>query len=74
MIKTETLIIDGKELVRTWSDEGLYVVRDGVAYEDAVDPIEFGRTYTEGDIIPVEDQPQEDPYAIAGRIMMGVEQ
>lgn len=76
MIRTETLIIDNREFTHTWSDEGRYVVRDNIAYEDACDPSEFGRTYTEGDLIPIEpeqEQPEQDPYAIAGRIMMGVE-
>lgn len=74
MIKTETIIIDNREFTRTWSDEGRYVVRDGVAYEDACDPSEFGRTYTEGDLIQVEEveEAEEDPYAVAGKIMMGV--
>ena len=42
-------------LIRTYSDRGVYIQRDGVRYESAVDPIETGRTYTEtDDIIPVE--------------------
>ena len=36
MIFTETLNIDGMDLVRTYSDSGKYVVRDGVAYEEDV--------------------------------------
>ena len=61
MIITETITIDGREYVRTTSDEGRYVVRDGVAYSEAVDPVEYAseRTYTEGEIIP-EDTPAED--------------
>lgn len=51
MIKTETVIIDNREFVRTYSDEGKYVVREGISYEEAYDPAEFNRTYTEGDII-----------------------
>lgn len=46
MIKTERLTINGKEFVRTYSDT-YTVVRDGVEYEEAIDPAEFGRTYTE---------------------------
>lgn len=61
MIIRETITIDGREFVRTTSDEGRYVVRDGVAYSEAVDPVEYAseRTYTEGEIIP-EDTPIED--------------
>ena len=50
MIRTEEM--DG--LARTWSDAGRYVVRDGVAYEEAVDPAGLGRTYAEGDPLPSE--------------------
>ena len=71
MIKTETLTIDGRDFIRTYSDSGRYVVRDGVAYEEAIDPAEFGRAYTEGDVIQMEDPTDED-YAQIGRIMMGV--
>lgn len=51
MIKTENLEINGRAFVRTYSDEGRYVVRDGVSYEDAVDPADKNRTYTEGEFI-----------------------
>lgn len=55
MIQTETLKKNGRMLIRTYSDRGVYIQRDGVRYESAVDPIETGRTYTEtDDIIPVE--------------------
>ena len=49
MIKTETYFIGEREFTRTYSDSGRYVVRDGISYEEANDPSEFGRTYTEGD-------------------------
>ena len=71
MIFTETLNVDGVELVRTYSDSGKYVVRDGVAYEEAIDPVEFGRVYTEGDDILI-DEPTDEDYMQAGKIMMGV--
>lgn len=57
MIKMETVMIDDREFTRTYSDNGKYVVRDGVSYEEAWDPSELGRTYTEGDYIPEEDIP-----------------
>lgn len=53
MIQTETIIIDEREFTRTYSDAGRYVVRDGASYVEAVDPTEYGRTYTEGE--PLED-------------------
>lgn len=55
MIRTESLIINDKQFIRTYSDAGRYVVRDGISYEEACDPAEFGRTYTEGDVIPDTD-------------------
>ena len=56
MIKQENVTINGKQFVRTYSDEGRYVVRDGVSYEEAHDPAELGREYTEGDDIPASDE------------------
>lgn len=49
MIKTENLTINGKAFVRTYSDNGYMVERDGVRYVEAIDPAEFGRVYTETD-------------------------
>lgn len=57
MIITEILKINGKEFVRTCSDAGMMVERDGVRYAEAIDPAEFGRQYTETDE-PIEG---EDP-------------
>ena len=51
MIQTETFYINGREFTRTYSDSNRYVVRDGISYGEACDPAEFGRTYTEGDLI-----------------------
>ena len=49
MIKTERIISNGKEFVRTYSDEGYLIRKDGTdeIYFEAVDPAEMGRTYTE---------------------------
>lgn len=63
MIRTETHTIDGREFIRTYSDAGRYVVRDGISYDEAWDPAEFGRTYTEGDLIPETDATPEDILA-----------
>lgn len=51
MIKTEQIEINGRMFTRTWSDAGRQVVRDGISYDEAYDPSEFGRVYTEGDLI-----------------------
>jgi len=62
MIVTETIIIDGREFTRTYSDAGRYVCRDGASYVEAVDPAEFGRQYTEGE--PFEDISAEEALDI----------
>ena len=51
MIKTEAMTIGTTAFIRTYSDAGRYVVREGVEYSEAIDPAELGRTYTEGDLI-----------------------
>lgn len=47
MIQAEKL---NDKLVRTYSDAGFKIKRDGVIYDEAVDPIELNRKYTETDI------------------------
>lgn len=69
MIKQENIQINGQEFIRTYSDDNRYVVRDGVSYSEAVDPSEFNRVYTEGDVMPDEEITEEE----AGRILMGVD-
>lgn len=38
---------DGVRLVRTYSDRGRMLERDGVVYSEAIDPEDSGRVYTE---------------------------
>lgn len=52
MIIIEKFTVGETEFNRVYSDENRYVVRDGVSYEEACDPAEYGREYTEGDPIP----------------------
>ena len=52
MVIVEHLTINGEDFTRTYSNENRYVVRDGIAYGEAVDPAKYGRTYTEGDLMP----------------------
>lgn len=40
---------DGVVLNRTYSDSGMMIERDGVRYDEAIDPAELGRVYTETD-------------------------
>ena len=55
-IHQEEYYINDRKMIRTYSDEGRYVVRDGVSYSEACDPAEFGRIYIEGDLIPTEEE------------------
>ena len=59
MIVQEHFDVNGVDFVRTYSDSGRYVVRDGVSYSEACDPAEYGRTYTEGDYIEDESTAEE---------------
>ena len=55
MIKTENLTINSEQYVRTYSDNGM-MIHGGFPeadYEEAIDPADSGRTYTETDI-PIE--------------------
>lgn len=55
MIVQETYELNGRQFVRTYSDANRYVVRDGIEYGEANDPAEFGRTYTEGNLMTDEE-------------------
>ena len=54
MIKVESIVINERTLVRTYSDIGHYIERDGVQYAEAIDPADSGRVYIETDI-PIEE-------------------
>lgn len=49
---------DGVVLIRTYSDSGMMIERDGVLYGEAIDPEGMGRVYTETDI-PVDESEGE---------------
>lgn len=74
MIVQEQFEIEGRSFVRTTSNSGRYVVRDGVSYEEACDPAELGRTYTEGEIIPADPDAEMADKAEAYDILMGGEE
>lgn len=48
---------DGVKLFRTYSDAGKYVVQNetGVEYSEAIDVESAPYTYSEGDLIPMEE-------------------
>ena len=58
MIKTELIVVNGRQFRRTWSDAGFMIERDGAMYSDAVDPVEFDRVYMETDIL-IDDTEKE---------------
>lgn len=41
---------DGVVLNRTYSDKGMRIERDGVLYDEAIDPAELNRQYRETDV------------------------
>ena len=49
MIKSETITINGRTFVRTYSDANRMIKQDGTGavYSEAYDPADSGRTYTE---------------------------
>ena len=73
MIQTENIIINGRQLTRTYSDGGYYIQRDGVQYAEAIDPADSGRTYTETDV-PIEGtaMTETEEKAAAYDILTGV--
>lgn len=66
MIITETYMLNGREFTRTYSDANRYVVRDGIEYSEANDPSEFGRTYTEGDVMEENTDAEEIVNILTG--------
>ena len=72
MIVTENLTIDEKVFVRTYSDSGYMVQRDGVEYSEAIDPAEFGRTYIETTTLIESGMTETEEKAKAYDILMGV--
>lgn len=72
MIVTENFKVGERDFIRTYSNSGRYVVRDGVSYSEACDPAEFDRTYTEGDLMPDEERTDIQDKAEAYDILTGV--
>lgn len=60
MIKTETITINNRQYVKTYSDSGFYI-HGGMPesdYDEVYDPIDSGRTYTETNI-PIDTDESE---------------
>lgn len=64
MIRTEIIIINGKQYKRTYSDK-YHIERDGAIYAEAVDPVDTDRKYTETDVLlPTENLDAEQALNI----------
>ena len=74
MIKKDPMTINGKAYIRTWSDENMMIERDGAMYEEAIDPAELGRVYTETDteIVHENIEATEEDY-LAALAKLGVQ-
>ena len=73
MIVTENMTINGKDFIKTYSDSGYMVEREGVRYSEAIDPTDSGRTYTETDErIPYDKESEIEQKAAAYDILTGV--
>ena len=70
MIVQEHFDVNGRDFIRTYSDANRCVVRDGIEYSEACDPAEYGRTYTEGALIPTDSNDAEEIL----NIILGVDE
>jgi hypothetical protein len=59
MIVKEKMEIGGSVFVKTYSDAGFYIERDGARYSEAIDPADIPHTYTETDEL-IEDDKQTE--------------
>lgn len=60
MIIYETVTINGQQFEHVYSDENRQVCRDGRAWDEVFNPLNTGRVYTEGDLIPEEEATAEE--------------
>lgn len=49
MIRTETVTIGGQSFIHTFSDDDKMIIRDGIEYGEAYDPVSAGRVYSESE-------------------------
>lgn len=68
MVKTESFEQNGIWYTRTYSDKGLLIERNGMLYEDAIDPVGANRVYTETDTY-IDTSATEQDYINALREM-----
>lgn len=72
MIKTETVTMNNRTFVRTYSDANLMIKQDGTGavYSEAYDPVDSGRTYTETEEL-IEGETDTEDYKTAFEILTG---
>lgn len=70
MIIAEQITINDKQFTKSYSDSGYMIERDGVRYSEAIDPSEYGRTYTETDV-PIEGESEDKQKAAAFDYLTG---
>lgn len=75
MIVTESygLGAGGVKLYRTYSDAGYKIARDGVVYDEAIDPEDTDRVYTETDERRDTQAEDDQEYIRAAKILLGEE-
>ncbi len=75
MLITENITLDGITYLHNYSDAGFKIRQDGtgVIYDDAIDPVDSGRTYTETEV-PIVVYDDDAAFAAAGRILLGEEE
>lgn len=59
MLITKRITINNKYYMHNYSDAGFYIERDGILYEDAIDPLNTNRIYAETEI-PIEQEEEEN--------------
>ena len=64
MIQTETVTINGVQYEHVWSDANRLICRGGQSWTEVYNPLNTGRTYTEGDEIPEEEAAAEEVLSI----------
>ena len=64
MVIYEIATINDHEFEHVYSDAGKYLVRDGQQWEEVYNPLDTGRTYTEGEPIPETEATAEEVLGI----------
>lgn len=60
MIIYETVTINGQQFEHVYSDANRQVCRDGKSWDEVYNPLNTGRVYTEGNLIPEEEATAEE--------------